>query len=383
LGPVLLVRLRLVTGQVVEDVERAAAAIRTAIGALGVRVEPDPTRPQVVALRFVLADLLAAPFAAAAPATPEIGRVVPAPERVWMGRGEDGRPWWLPVGPHLLVAGATGSGKGSVIWSLLFALAPAIKTGTVRVHGIDLKGGVELLLGRALCCRVATSHEQAVAVLTDLVAVMRARLDVMAARGVRTHTATLAEPLHVVLLDEFGDLIAYCPDRTLAREAERLMNLLQTQGRAPGIWVVAALQDPAKDVVPMRDLFPMRVGLRLASTSQTAMVLGDAAVEQGAACHRITRTTPGVGYVRPEDGGPPVRVRAGYASDQAIRAVAATFAAPTTEPIPLPEPVQGEQDEPAGAGPGAGPGRMPRKPRAPRAPRQRSEQTSPQTGEAA
>ena len=62
------------------------------------------------------------------------------------------------------------------------------------------------------------------------------------------------------------------------------------------------------------------------------MVLGEVAVESGAHCHRITRDVPGTGYVIPEDGGHPIRVRAGYASDDRIRAVAAEFATPVNVP---------------------------------------------------
>jgi integrase len=47
---------------------------------------------------------------------------------VAIGLQEDGEPWELRVlGTHLLIAGATGSGKGPVLWSLLRGLAPAIR----------------------------------------------------------------------------------------------------------------------------------------------------------------------------------------------------------------------------------------------------------------
>ena len=65
------------------------------------------------------------------------------------GRGR--RHWRLrPVGSHVLVVGATGAGKGSVLWSILFALAEPIRAGLVKVWAIDPKGGMELASGRHL-----------------------------------------------------------------------------------------------------------------------------------------------------------------------------------------------------------------------------------------
>jgi len=52
-------------------------------------------------------------------------------------------------------------------------------------------------------------------------------------------------------------------DRTIARRIERSLGLLLTKGRAVGVSVVAALQDPGEDLIPYRNLFPTRVALRL------------------------------------------------------------------------------------------------------------------------
>ncbi len=49
---------------------------------------------------------------------------------------------------------------------------------------------------------------------------------------------------------------------------------------------------------------------------------------------------PGVGYVVPEDGGYPIRVRAGYASDSLIRQVAKDFPTPIRRPVPELQPGQ-------------------------------------------
>ncbi len=258
-----------------------------------------------------------------------------------MGRSEDGSQWRLPVGPHTLVAGCSGAGKGSVFWSFAFGLAPAVRAGTVRLHGIDLKGGMEILMGADLFTHRATNAAEAVALLEQLVKDMQQRTRAYAGR-VRSHTATADEPLHVVMVDELAALTAYCPDRGLQRRAETAISLLCSQGRAPGFVVFACLQDPRKEVIPSRGLFTQMVGLRLKDISETTMVLGENAVASGAHCHRITAATPGMGYVVPEDGGYPIRVRAGYVSDKALRSVAAEFATPFHEPITVPEPSEDE-----------------------------------------
>jgi S-DNA-T family DNA segregation ATPase FtsK/SpoIIIE len=101
--------------------------------------------------------------------------------------------------------------------------------------------------------------------------------------------------------------------------------------------VLACLQDPRKEVIPSRGLFTQMVGLRLKDQSETSMVLGDLALSSGALCHRITRDLPGVGFVVPEDGTPPIRVRAGYATDEAIRIVASRYPAPVQVPVNVPQ----------------------------------------------
>jgi S-DNA-T family DNA segregation ATPase FtsK/SpoIIIE len=121
------------------------------------------------------------------------------------------------------------------------------------------------------------------------------------------------------------------------------INMLCSQGRAPGFTVFACLQDPRKEVIPSRGLFTQMVGLRLKDMTETAMVLGDAALASGAHCHRITRATPGMGYICPEEGGYPVRVRAGHASDQAIRSVAEAFASPFHQAVIVPERTAADQ----------------------------------------
>ena len=85
----------------------------------------------------------------------------------------------------------------------------------------------------------------------------------------------------MVMIDELAALTAYCPERDLQRRAEMAINLLCSQGRAPGFVVFACLQDPRKEVIPSRGLFTQMVGLRLKDVGETSMVLGEAAVASG------------------------------------------------------------------------------------------------------
>jgi S-DNA-T family DNA segregation ATPase FtsK/SpoIIIE len=325
-GPRLRLHLELRVGQTLDDVDAAADKLRTAVGASRVRVHLDgPVNAQIT---FTMGDLLADPFPASVPGAADPVRL----DAVVMGRLEDGDAWRLPLGPHTLAVGCSGAGKGSVFWSFAFGLAPAVHAGLVRLYGIDLKGGMEILMGRDLFSMRATNPAQAVAVLEHLVGLLNIRTEALAGH-VRSHQPTVDEPLHVVMIDELAALTAYCAERDLRQRGELAINLLCSQGGAPGFVVFACLQDPRKEVIPSRGLFTQTIGLRLKDATETGMVLGEAALLSGAHCHRIPRTAPGTGYVVPEDGGYPIRVRAGYPSDDAIREVSAALPTPHTEPV--------------------------------------------------
>ena len=142
----------------------------------------------------------------------------------------------------------------------------------------------------------------------------------------RDHTPTLEDPFTVVLVDEVAFLTAYQPDRKRKDRIMAALATLTTQGRAVGYCVVAALQDPRKDVLTIRNLFPDRIAMRLDEPEQVDMVLGDGARDRGATCELISpdpAVGAGVAFVRLEADPDPVRVRAGWISDADIRALAA------------------------------------------------------------
>jgi S-DNA-T family DNA segregation ATPase FtsK/SpoIIIE len=314
-------------GQSAEQIGQRIDAFRAAAYCREVRVARDSRRAQLVHVDVIRRDTLRGHLPA-----------LPVPDvvdltAVHVGRLEDGRPWLIRLlGTHVLVAGVTGAGKGSVVWSLVRGVAASIRSGVVQVWAVDPKGGMELGIGRPLFARFACAdYEQMVDLLDDAVELMKDRAARLAGQ-VRQHTPTATEPLIVVLVDEVANLTAYLPDRDLRRRADAALALLLTQGRAVGVTVVAALQDPRKEVLNYRNLFPTKVALRLDEPSQVDMVLGVGARDRGALADAIPDTSPGVGYVR-EDGSTAVtRVRAAYLTDAEITQLAADYPAPGEPP---------------------------------------------------
>ncbi len=319
-GAVDLVTVRLVTGQSPDAFADRTVNLAHAFGAQLCRVRES--RPGRVTLEFVRSDTLAAPIGAL-PVDPVVNLAA-----LPVGRCEDGTRWLLRLlGSHLLIAGATGSGKGSVIWSAVRALLPAILGRWVQVWALDPKR-MELSFGRDLFTRYADTAAAMVGLLEDAVSEMHDRAAKFAGTT-RTFTPSLEFPFLVVLVDELAFLTAYQPDRDLRKRAEAAIATLTSQGRSVGVCVVGALQDPRKDVISLRNLFPTRIALRLDESDQVDMVLGDGARDRGALADEISPLPlvgAGVGYVRLEGSPQVVRVRAAYVADEDIRAMAAVAA---------------------------------------------------------
>ena len=327
------VRLRLIPGQKPEDFDQAARALASARSVA--RCQVRELTPNVVSIDFQRRNLLANPVACPDLAAGTTGRSVDL-RRVWAGRTEYGQDWYLPLaGPasHTLTAGGTGAGKNSVTWCPLVSIAPAIRDGLVRVSGIDPKG-MELAYGRRIFHRYAVTGAEALGVLDELVEVMRVRKAEFAGR-VRSVAISQEHPVELLEFDEIGALTRYTDRKTREAITERVA-LLTTQGRALGVTVRGYVQEPTKDTVPVRELFPRRICLRVTAKSHVGMVLGDGAYERGAWANRITEAEPGVGYVFGEGIREPLRVRAGWVSDQTIKHLEAFVARPVTEGMAVP-----------------------------------------------
>ena len=151
-------------------------------------------------LSFPRRDPLASPLPAVP--IPETASVGP----VEVGRCEDGTPYHLNVhGTHVLIAGATGSGKGSWLWSTIRGLLPAMRAGRVQIWALDPKR-MELSFGRPLFGnRYAADPKECADLLDEAVKVMQERAGRFAGLQ-RSHTPTLADPFILVIVDEVAFL---------------------------------------------------------------------------------------------------------------------------------------------------------------------------------
>jgi DNA segregation ATPase FtsK/SpoIIIE, S-DNA-T family len=321
------VLVKMLSGQAPSIWEDHAENLAHGFGATLCRVR-TADKPGHVWLEFVRKDSLQRPLnALSLPGTVDLARLP-------VGRCEDGTPYRMRLlGTHVLIAGATGAGKGSFLWGLVRALLPAVKAGWVQIWGLEPKR-MELAFGRKLFNRYSDDPGGGMVALLE--AAVREMQDRAARFGgvTRTFTATVEDPFIVLFIDELAFLTAYCPDRDLKKRAEAAIATLTSQGRSVGVCVVGALQDPRKDVISIRNLFPDRIALRLDESDQVDMVLGEGARDRGALADLIS-TMPevgaGVGFVRLDGKPDPIRVRASFVSDSDIAAMVAYL---DREPIP-------------------------------------------------
>lgn len=313
--------VRMVTGQIPDDYADVAERLATTFGALGCKVSVG-RKPELVTLTMRRHDALTHPLPALPiPTTPDFTAL---PVAIC----EDGATFNLRLfGTQVLIVGATGSGKGSVIWSTIRSLTGGIQSGIVQVWAFDPKGGMELGGGRPLFSRFLRTSIAAMAeALEEAASIAQARADRLCGVS-RQHIPTVDDPLIVIIIDELAALTSYAP-RKLRERIKEAMGPLLTQGRAVGVHVVAALQDPRKETLPDRNLFPTRIGLRLAEDSEVDMTYGKGARDRGALCDRIPLSQPGIAYVMIDNDPTPMRVRFGYVTDDDITTMAQVYGRP-------------------------------------------------------
>ncbi|WP_459157906.1 FtsK/SpoIIIE domain-containing protein [Salinifilum ghardaiensis] len=337
------VTVRMTPGQEQKDYEQVLARLANTYRARNATLRT--LKPGLVSLdfqRFEPFDAMFLPL----PALPETTDAVDL-SRLVVGKDQYGRDYAINLWEqlHILFAGATGSGKGSWMWGLLRALAPLIRDGSVRLWVIDPKGGMEFGAGRAMFHRFAESAEEGLDLTREYTEVLDQRKAELGRQGVRQHTPSPEQPLEILLCDEFAGMTEFA-DNAISNEFEKLIGKAITQYRAVGGRVMGAVQEPSKDNVPVRGLFPTKIVLRVEEAGHVDMTLGEGARERGAFADQISESLPGVGYVKHE-GREPLRVRAAYTSDDDIAELVAYCTTPeaTVTTLPTAWATDDDQDE--------------------------------------
>ena len=207
-----------------------------------------------------------------------------APLTIAIGRDVSGHPLIADLArmPHVLIAGATGSGKSVCITSIAACLAMNNSPEDLRMVMIDSKM-VELIRFNGLphlYGKVETNIERILGVLRWVVVEMEHRYRLLESahardldaynRKVTRKADGVALPRIVVLIDELADLMMSAPDVT----EHNLVRLAQ-MARATGIHLVVATQRPSTDVVTglIKANFPARLAFAVASGIDSRVIL--------------------------------------------------------------------------------------------------------------
>lgn len=185
--------------------------------------------------------------------------------------------------PHLLIAGATGSGKSVCVNSLIGSILYSRSPREVKMIMIDPKI-VELKLYNDiphLLTSVITEPKRAIQALQWCLYEMERRYSLLDSQGVRDITsfnkklktrnlATEELPFIVVIVDEFADLMA-----TSGKALEAIVARLAAMSRAVGIHLVLATQRPSVDVITglIKANFPSRIAFMVAGKTDSRIII--------------------------------------------------------------------------------------------------------------
>jgi len=225
--------------------------------------------------------------------------------------------------PHLLIAGATGSGKSvcvnSIICSVLYRKSPQqVKMILIDPKIVELKFYNDI---PHLLTPVITDPKRAFQALQYCIYEMERRyslLDALAVRDVRSYNAKIqkrdlaTEPLPyiVVVIDEFADLMA-----TTGKELESTLARLAAMSRAVGIHLVLATQRPSTDVITglIKANIPSRIAFMVSSKVDSRIILDSMGAEKLLGQGDMLFTSAWDPF--------PVRVQGAYLSEEEVERV--------------------------------------------------------------
>ena len=190
-----------------------------------------------------------------------------------LGKDSEGRNVYtnLEKAPHMLIAGATGSGKSVNLNTIIASVK--IKSPQTIIFAIDTKR-TELTRFTAKNYHVVSEASEAVDLLSELCEEMEDRYERLARWGVRDISSAIAEGYDmkriVVVIDEFADLMLLS-----GKTVEEYVVRLAQKARAAGIHLVIATQRPTRDVVTglIKANIPTRICLKVTSGLDSRIIL--------------------------------------------------------------------------------------------------------------
>lgn len=226
--------------------------------------------------------------------------------------------------PHLLVAGATGSGKSVCINAIIVSLLYKSRPDEVKLMMIDPKM-VELNIYNGiphLLVPVVTDPRKAAIALKKVVAEMEKRYELFAKHGARDierfnlliKTGKLKDleplPYIVVIVDELADLMMVAPS-----DVEDAICRLAQMARAAGIHLIIATQRPSVDVITgvIKANIPTRIAFAVSSQADSRTIL-----DMGGAEKLLGR---GDMLYLPTGASKPTRIQGAFLTDEEVEAV--------------------------------------------------------------
>lgn len=210
-----------------------------------------------------------------------------------VGLGKDimGKVKWMEINttPHLLVAGATGSGKSVCVNCIITSILMRTKPDQVKLVMVDPKK-VELTMYNGiphLLAPVVTDPKKASIALKNIVAEMERRYDVFERtknkniKGYNKFCETNPEypkmPYIVVIIDELADLMLVA-----AKEVEDSIMRITQMARAAGIHLIVATQRPSTDVITgvVKANIPSRISFAVSSSIDSRTILDSTGAEK-------------------------------------------------------------------------------------------------------
>jgi DNA segregation ATPase FtsK/SpoIIIE, S-DNA-T family len=267
-----------------------------------VRVFPDEHRADRCALRVIETDPHAKPILWPGSTVTSITQPLP------LGLFEDGRHVRaLLLRRNVLIGGMVGSGKSGILNVILAYLITCLD---VRVWGIDLKGGMELQPWKACLERLATTPDQAKALLADAVEELDRRAAFLATIGVRVWEPDPASPALIIIIDEYAEL---------PPEAHQHTDSIARRGRAVAVNLLIATQRPTQNAMghgAVRSQMDIRICLRVRERRDVELILGQGALSSGWHAHILTQ--PGTFLISAPEHTTPQRARGYLITDQHI-----------------------------------------------------------------